>query len=75
MYDHELERRKAQIRSGGQFKTALTEPEDVPVNVDMPGFRHALTIIGAVLIVTVCVVSIVGLIPLCLFARATAWTE
>jgi hypothetical protein len=72
--DAELERRMYQIRSQGPY-APLPELQDIPHNKDLPGFWHVMTIVGAVLIVTVCVVSVVGLLPLYLLARATSWTE
>lgn len=72
--DNELEARMYRIRTQGQF-APTPEPEDTPHNKDLPGFWHAVTIVGAVLIVTICVVTVVGLIPLYLVARATSWTE
>jgi hypothetical protein len=72
--DAELEARMYRIRTQGQF-APVPEPEDVPRNVDLPGLRRTATIIGAVLIVIICVVTVVGLIPLYLVARATSWTE
>ena len=70
----ELERRMYRIRTQGVY-SPIPEPQDIPHNRDLPGLWHVATIVGAVLIVTVCVASIVGLIPLYLIARATSWTE
>lgn len=79
MYDHELERRKQQIRSGGLYADAMSRPEpddrDTTATTQPSRLRHVLTITGAVLIVTICIMTVVGIIPLYLIARATAWTE
>lgn len=72
--DAELEQRMYRIRTRGVY-SSIPEPQDVPSNIDLPGLRHTATVVGAVLIVTICIVTIVGLIPLYLIARATSWTE